>query len=144
MHDAYRVDKVQANVRRVIHGLDVLKRHHVDWNVLTTVHAVNGDHGGAVYRFLRDELAATFIQFIPIVERATPETLEIADAGWGARAFRSSAVHPTGHTRHPPLVGPDHFGRFMIDVFEEWFVATSARSTCSVRYRAGELLRSAR
>jgi len=36
-----------------------------------------------MYRFLCDELGATFIQFIPIIERATPETLEVADSGWG-------------------------------------------------------------
>ena len=85
MHDAYRVDKGgKPTFDRVLRGLDVLKRHEVDWNVLTTIHAVNGDHGGEVYRFQRDELGATFIQYIPIIERATPETLPIADAGWEA------------------------------------------------------------
>ncbi len=122
MHDAYRVDKGgRPTFDRVIHGLDVLKKHHVDWNVLTTVHAVNGDHGGAVYRFLRDELAATFIQFIPIVERATPETLEIADAGWGRGEPSGRPLYTqqgTQVTRRS--VGPEQFGRFMIDVFEEW------------------------
>ena len=66
-------------------GLDVLKAHGVDWNVLTTIHAVNSDHGRQVYRFLRDNLGARFIQFIPIIERATPDTLQTADAGWGSR-----------------------------------------------------------
>ena len=51
-------------------GLDVLRRHEVDWNVLTTIHAVNGGHGREVYTFLRDDLGAGFIQFIPIIERA--------------------------------------------------------------------------
>ena len=84
MHDAYRVDKGgKPTFDRVIRGLDVLKRHQVDWNVLTTIHAVNGDHGRQVYTFLRDELGATFIQYIPIIERATEQTLPIADAGWG-------------------------------------------------------------
>src|SRR3954470_5287405 len=41
MHDAYRVDKGgKPTFTRVLTGLDVLKRHKVDWNVLTTVHAV--------------------------------------------------------------------------------------------------------
>ena len=62
MHDAYRVDKGgKPTFDRVMKGLEVLKRHQVDWNVLTTVHAVNGDHGREVYRFLRDELAARFV-----------------------------------------------------------------------------------
>ena len=38
---------------------------------------------GELYTFLRDELGAGFIQFIPIIERATPETFEVADTGWG-------------------------------------------------------------
>jgi len=42
-----------------MHGLDVLKRHQVDWNVLTTIHAVNRDHGREMYTFLRDELGAS-------------------------------------------------------------------------------------
>lgn len=33
------------------------------------MHAANGDHPMVVYRFLRDEVGARFIQFIPIVER---------------------------------------------------------------------------
>src|SRR5881397_2972925 len=61
MHDAYRVDKGgKPTFDRVLRGLDVLRRHEVDWNVLTTIHAVNGDHGRQVYTFLRDELGATF------------------------------------------------------------------------------------
>ena len=51
--------------------------------MLTTIHAVNGDHGREVYTFLRDELGATFIQFIPIIERATEENFAVTDSGWG-------------------------------------------------------------
>jgi hypothetical protein len=59
MHDAYRVDKGgKPTFDRVMRGLDVLRRHEVDWNALTTVNAANGDHGREVYRFLRDELGA--------------------------------------------------------------------------------------
>ena len=84
MHDAYRADKGgKPTFDRVMKGLEVFKRHQVDWNVPTTVHAVNGDHGREVYRFLRDELGARFIQYIPIIERATEQSLPIADAGWG-------------------------------------------------------------
>ena len=121
LHDAYRVDKGgKPTFGRVMAGLDVLKRHQVDWNVLTTVHAVNGDHGRAVYTFLRDELGASFVQFIPIVERATEETLPIAGAGWG----HGNRGRPL-YTQHGNLVthrsiGPAQYGRFLIDVFDEW------------------------
>ena len=84
-------------------GLERLKDHGVDWNVLTTLHAANGDHGGRVYRFLRDDLGATFIQFIPIIERATAETLEIADAGWGGHVNGRPLYTQHGDARHEPL-----------------------------------------
>ena len=83
MHDAYRVDKGgKPTFDRVMRGLDVLKRHGVDWNVLTTIHAVNGDTA-ARCTVLARRIRREFMQFIPIVERATPETLPVADAGWG-------------------------------------------------------------
>ena len=121
MHDAYRVDKGgKPTFDRVMRGLDVLKRHKVDWNVLTTIHAVNGDHGGQVYRFLRDDLGATFIQYIPIIERATPETLAIADAGWGSGVHGRPLYIQDGSLITHRSVRPEQYGRFMIDVFEEW------------------------
>ena len=121
IHDAYRVDKGgKATFDRVMKGLDVLKRHAVDWNVLTTVHAVNGDHGRTVYRFLRDELGATFIQYIPIIERATADTLAIADAGWGSRVHGRPLYTQEGSLVTHRSIGPEQYGRFMVDVFEEW------------------------
>jgi uncharacterized protein len=98
----------------------VLKRHEVDWNVLTTIHAVNGDYGGEVYRFFRDDLDATFVQFIPIIERATAETLPIADAGWGDAVKDRPLYTQEGNLVTHRSVGPEQYGRFMIDVFEEW------------------------
>ena len=54
---------------RVMKGLDLLRRHGVEWNALVTVHAANAGPGREVYAFLRDECGARFMQFIPIVER---------------------------------------------------------------------------
>ena len=121
MHDAYRMDKGgKPTFDRVMRGLDVLKRHGVDWNVLTTVHAVNGDHGRQVYTFLRDELGAAFIQFIPIIERATEQTLPAADAGWGGGVKGRPLYIQDGNLVTHRSVGPGQYGRFLIEVFEEW------------------------
>jgi uncharacterized protein len=101
MHDAYRVDKGgKPTFDRVMRGLDVLRRHGVEWNALTTVNAANGDHGREVYAFLRDDLGAEFIQLIPIVER---DASELQD---------ELVTHRT--------VGAEQYGRFLIEVFEEW------------------------
>jgi uncharacterized protein len=121
MHDAYRVDKGgKPTFDRVIAGLDVLKSHQVDWNVLTTIHAANGDHGKDVYRFQRDELDAHFIQYIPIIERATSETFATAEAGWGEGVKGRPLYKQEGSLVTHRSVGPKQYGRFMIDVFEEW------------------------
>ena len=69
LHDAYRRDKSGApTFERVMAGLDVLRRHEVAFNVLTTVHAANAPHPLQTYRFLRYEAGARFMQFIPIVQ----------------------------------------------------------------------------
>jgi len=121
MHDAYRVDKRgKPTFDRVMRGLDVLRRHQVDWNVLTTINAVNGDHGRRVYSFLRDDLGARFIQFIPIIERTTPEMLPIADAGWGDKVTGRPLYIQDGSLVTHRSVGPGQYGRFLVDVFEDW------------------------
>ncbi len=129
MHDAYRVDKGgRPTFDRVARGLDVLKRHGVDWNVLTAVHAANGDHGREVYRFLRDDLGATFIQYIPVIERATERgtergterTLPIVEAGRGHRVADRVLDTQQGSLVTDRSVGSRQYGRFLIDAFEEW------------------------
>ena len=121
MHDAYRVDKGgKPTFDRVLHGWEVLRRHGVEWNALTTVNAANADHGLEVYRFLRDDLGAEFIQFIPIVERMTPEMLPMADSGWGVRAKDRPLYRQAGDAVTHRSVTGEQYGRFLIDVFEEW------------------------
>ena len=121
MHDAFRVDKGgKPTFDRVIAGLDALKRHDVEWNALTTINAANQDHGAEVYRFLRDDLGATFVQLIPIVERVTPEMLPLAESGWGSRRGDRPLYRQAGDEITHRTVGAEQYGRFLIDVFEEW------------------------
>jgi len=121
MHDAYRVDKGgKPTFDRVVRGLEALKRAGVEWNALTTVNAANGDHGREVYTFLRDELGATFMQLIPVVERVTAELLPLAESGWGARSGDRPLYKQEGDLVTHRTVGATQYGRFLIDVFEEW------------------------
>jgi uncharacterized protein len=70
LHDAYRVNKGgKGSFKEVMRGLALLKKHRVEFNILTTLHAANAPYPSEVYRFLRDEVGAQFMQFIPIVER---------------------------------------------------------------------------
>ena len=121
IHDIYRVDKGgKGSFDRVMAGLEHLRRHEVDWNALTTIHTANQDRGLEVYRFLRDDCGARFMQFIPIVERATPQTLPIANAGWGEKVKDRPLYTQEGSLVTERSISAEGYGRFLIDVFEEW------------------------
>jgi len=122
IHDAYRLDRLgRGTFDRVMDGWRLLRKHQVDFNILCTVNAANEHHGRTVYRFLRDELGAKWVQFIPIVERATPATLEIANQGWSERPGTKRLLYTqTGNLVTERSVGSEQYGQFLIDVFEEW------------------------
>jgi len=122
MHDAYRVNKGgQGTFDQVMRGWERLRARGVDINILCTLHAANADHPVEVYRFFRDELHAEFLQFIPIIERATAETLPIANQGWGERAGGSRPLYvQEGSLVTERSVTAEQYGRFLIGVFEEW------------------------
>jgi uncharacterized protein len=122
MHDAYRVNKRGAgSFDQVMHGREALRRHDVDVNILCTVHAANGDHPLEVYRFFRDELQAAYMQFIPIVERATEELIDLANVGWGKRPGADRPLYAQrGGLVTERSVNAEQFGRFLIAIFEEW------------------------
>jgi uncharacterized protein len=122
LHDAYRVSKKgEGSFDDVIRGWECLRRHGVDVNVLCTIHAGNERHPLEVYRFFRDELKAEYMQFIPIVERATPETIAIANEGWGGLRGRDRPLYKQeGNLVTDRTVSSEGFGRFLIAIFDEW------------------------
>jgi uncharacterized protein len=86
LHDTYRSDRRgQGTFDLVMRGWRLLRQYGVEFNILCTVNAANEKHGSTVYRFFRDELGAKWVQFIPIVERATEATVQIANQGWSER-----------------------------------------------------------
>jgi uncharacterized protein len=106
LHDAYRVDKRGGgSFDKVMRGLRLLQAHGVEHNVLTTVNRANGSHPLEVYRFLRDEAGAQWMQFIPVVERVD-EHGDPADLRGDHASERS--------------VLPEQWGAFLITVFDEW------------------------
>jgi uncharacterized protein len=127
MHDAYRVNKGgQGSFEQVMKGWRILVEHAVDVNILCTVHAANADHPLEVYHFFRDGLKAQFMQFIPIVERVTPDTLPLADQGWserpgGERPGRARPLYTQiGELVTLRSVQPEQYGRFLMAIFDEW------------------------
>ncbi len=76
LHDQYRVDKrQQPTFGAVMRGLELLKKHSVEFNTLTVVHRANSQQPLEVYRFLKS-IGSQFLQFIPLVERAAPAEMK--------------------------------------------------------------------
>jgi uncharacterized protein len=103
MHDAYRRDRAGNSVfDKVVRAARLMQQHQVEFNILCTVNAVNSLHPLEVYRFFRDELKTPYLQFIPIVERDNETGNQE-----GTRVTDRS-------------VQPDQYGRFLIEIFDEW------------------------
>jgi len=122
IHDTFRVNKGgEGSFDQVMRGWEVLMMHKVDVNILCTVHAANQDHPLEVYRFFRDDMGAQFIQFIPIVERATKASLPVANEGWSERPGGERPLYiQQGNLVTKRSVNPEKYGRFLISIFDEW------------------------
>jgi uncharacterized protein len=125
LHDAYRVDrKGQPTFDDVMRGIGLLKRHEVRFNTLTVVNRRNAKRPVDVYRFLRDEVGSTYMQFIPCVEPKDFRT--VAPQHWPIDAMPvvgSSAARP-GQPESVVTdwsVDPDDWGYFLSRTFDEWF-----------------------
>ena len=103
IHNIYRHDKKGNDTfDKVLHGLKLLQKHKVEYNILTTVHKGNVDHPLEVYRYFRDELKAEFMQFIPIVEHARDIKI------------------PKGKIVSDRTVPAKKYGEFLTAIFMEW------------------------
>lgn len=113
LHDAYRVDKGgQPTFRRVMRGVEMLRRHGVEFNTLTAVHRINSYSPLEVYRFLR-ELDGGLIQFIPIVERIGKSSAKDGLTLIAPASPQAAEVAPWS-------VEPDQYGSFLCTIFDEW------------------------
>ncbi len=117
LHDAYRVDRAGgATFERVFAGLNLLKKHGVEFNTLTTVHRRNVAQPLEVYRFLRS-VGSGYMQFIPIVERNARDGA--ADGLWlSPPPDHEDAAFDTQVTEWS--VRPAEYGEFLSRVFDEW------------------------
>ena len=106
LHDAHRVDKRGGpTFDRVMKGLRLLQKHRVEYNVLVTINHVNANHPLDVYRFLRDEAGATWMQFIPAIERLIEGSV---------------TMYQQGTTVSDRSVESQQWGSFLIAIFDEW------------------------
>lgn len=110
-HDHYRRDRAgRPTFDMVMRGLDHLRAAGVEFNILTTVHHANIHRGKELYRFLRD-LGSPYLQFIPIVERAS-----------GKRMAAPPQIETDPDLPAAPWsVAPKAYGKFLCDIFDIWY-----------------------
>jgi uncharacterized protein len=86
LHDLYRrTARGAGTYRRVLRGIELLRRHQVEFNVLVAVNAANVGRPRELYRFLVDN-GVLYHQYIPILEldrRGDPLPFSVDPRGWG-------------------------------------------------------------
>ncbi|HTY89382.1 MAG TPA: anaerobic sulfatase maturase [Candidatus Acidoferrum sp.] len=124
LHDRYRVTKGgKPTFDKVFHAAKLLHQYQVPFNTLTCVNRYNAKHPVDVYRFLRSEVASTYMQFIPIVEYQGFE--KTAPHKWNHAALPRDG-DPEARPGHPNSivtdwsVDPDDWGDFLIRIFDRW------------------------
>ena len=71
-HDEYRKNKQgRPSFVKVMHGIELLNKHGVEWNAMAVVNDFNADYPLEFYRFFKS-IGCRYIQFAPIVERILP------------------------------------------------------------------------
>ncbi len=80
MHNTHR-----QQYDKTLHGIQLLKKHKVEWNAMATINHLNADHPNEFYHFFK-ELGCKYLQFTPVVERSengivTPES--VTPLQWG-------------------------------------------------------------
>lgn len=95
-HDKYRrTADGRPSFFQVMRGINLLKKHGVEFNVMAVVNDYNVVYPLEFYRFFKD-IDCQFIQFAPVVER-----------------------YPNGQLTEWS-VDPEKWGDFLIAIFDEW------------------------
>ena len=110
-HDHYRLTTTgNPSWQKVMHGIELLKKHQVEWNAMAVVNAYNANHPLEFYHFFKDN-GCQYLQFTPIVERLTKHQ--------DGRTLASLA-----DDKEIPLadfsVTPEQWGNFLCAIFDEW------------------------
>ena len=118
IHDRYRRDRQgKGTFDQVMHGIGLLQKYKIEYNVLACVARDTATRPLDVYQFFKDQ-GVEFVQFTPIVERmpdARCSRLGLRLAGPATldkEAVQSDVA--------PWTVIPEEYGDFLIAVYEEW------------------------
>lgn len=111
-HDEFRKTKQgKPSFHKVMRGIDLLKKHDVEWNAMAVVNDYNADYPLDFYRFFRDDLECPYIQFTPIVERIFKHQ--------DGRHLASPQQHEKAELANFSVT-PEQWGNFLCSIFDEW------------------------
>ncbi len=95
LHDSYRKNaEGKPSFDEVIRGVELLKKHEVEFNIMATVNECNVNFPAEFYSSLKE--LSSFVQFTPVVERTARGDV----ATWS--------------------VPPEKWGKFLCTIFDEW------------------------
>ncbi|TCN65665.1 anaerobic sulfatase-maturation protein [Acetobacteroides hydrogenigenes] len=110
-HDKHRRSKQgHSTFDQVMRGVELLKKHQVEFNAMAVINSDNVKHPLEVYNFFK-EIGCQFIQFSPIVERISSN-----DNGLKFSSPTESGIAEVA----PYTVDPDEFANFYLKIFDEW------------------------
>lgn len=111
-HDEYRRNKQGLpSFYKVMKGIELLKKHGVEYNALAVVNDYNVEYPLEFYRFFKD-IECRYIQFTPVVERLGRHTdgTKLSSPGQGNDDVQLA----------PFSVGAKEWGNFLCVLFDEW------------------------
>lgn len=110
-HDEYRrTASGGPSWAKVMRGIQLLNKHHVEWNAMAVVNDFNADYPLDFYHFFK-EMGCRFIQITPVVERMVNH----ADGRHLATLTDDATAPVTDFS-----VTPKQWGRFLCAIFDEW------------------------
>jgi uncharacterized protein len=112
-HDHFRkTNSGRPTFKKVMKGIELLLRHKVEFNTLSTVNSYNVHYASETYRFLK-KIGSGFIQFLPVVEIQ-------ADSGTEQKLKLIAPIHSQNVKVTDWSVGAVDYGKFLVTIFDEW------------------------
>ncbi|MCX6259267.1 MAG: anaerobic sulfatase-maturation protein [Bacteroidia bacterium] len=112
-HDHYRKTlSGRPTFKKVMKSVELLHRHKVEFNTLSTVNSYNVHFASETYRFLK-KIGSGFVQFLPVVEHMAEE-----------RPEQELQLIAPMHSKNVKVtqwsVGVSDYGEFLMTIFDEW------------------------
>ncbi len=118
IHNVYRTGvKGHPTFDAVMSGLECLKKHKVEFNVLCCIAKHNSKKPIDVYQFFKEQ-GIQYIQFIPIVERYADNTAAQLGLRFASPLSTGQNISSTKVTQW--TVTPSDYGDFLIKIFNQW------------------------